>query len=187
MENPFFYSYKQDLNTISVWDSLHGLEPTNCWYSRFYVNITGLGIMCDWGIQSLLVLYYCQTKTSAIVCSTILKTLVFDSSTPSTATWQGMENSDISPQIQQKQWIKRVQWEKKPIIWSKGVLMAIRYTEIPLTPSLLLFKRLKLLTLYSFFCFLHLTPSIFSTFFPAIFFLFQANCVSRPHHALYNL
>lgn len=67
---------------------------------------------------------------------------------------------------------RELQWEKKPIIWSKGVLMAIRYTEIPLTPPLVLFKWLKLLSSYSFFCLQHLIPSIFSTFLPALFFFF---------------
>lgn len=85
---------------------------------------------------------------------------------------------------------RELQWEKKPIIWSKGVLMAIRYTRIPLTPSSLLFKQLKRLSLYSFFCLLNLTPSIFSAFFPALCFWFQANCVFRHHclvYSLYNL
>lgn len=62
--------FTQGLNTLSVWDSLHGLEPTDWWCLRFYVHTTGK--RCDWGIQSL---WCCQTKTSVIDCPAIPKTL----------------------------------------------------------------------------------------------------------------
>lgn len=118
MENPFLYSHK-------TWT--HGLEPTDWWCLRFYVHTNGKS--CDWGIQSLCC---CQSKTSVINCSTIPKTLQQLHTELCNMTFPHNPAEAVNK--------RELQWERKPIIIkrSKGVLMAIRYTKIPLTPSLLL-------------------------------------------------
>lgn len=63
---------------------------------------------------------------------------------------------------------RELQWERK----QRSVDGSQVHQDSSDSPSLLLFKHLKLLRLHSFFCLLNLTPSIFSAFFPALWFWF---------------
>lgn len=134
MENLFLYSHKQDLNTISAWDSLHGLEPTNWWYLRFCVHITGLGITWLGNLESILLPNQNQchwllnnTQNSRLQQFHIEHCNMIGNG----ELWHFPTNPAEAVNK------RELQQEKKPVIRTKGVLMAIRYTEVPLTPSLL--------------------------------------------------